>query len=49
MLKRVKAALPATYRLSKFLYANRKVELAIGGTIVAGVEEIVRMIAVGHP
>jgi hypothetical protein len=42
---RIKAALPAAYRLGRFLWANRKTEMAIGGVIVSGVTEIVRALA----
>jgi hypothetical protein len=44
---RLKAALPATFALGKFLWQNRKVELAIGGAIVSGVVEIARALS-GH-
>lgn len=45
MKARIKAALPAAITLGKFLWQNRKTELAIGGAIVAGVTEIVRALA----
>lgn len=48
MKAKLKAALPLGWALAKFLWQNRKVELAVGGTVVTLTAELVRVL-VGHP
>lgn len=46
-MSRVKAALPSLLRVAKFVYQNRKSELALAAAVIALTREIVQA-ATGH-